>query len=309
MCTRIFWSGNRVGPVVARTMDWAVSDEPVLWAVPPGTQRGGGDLAWRSRLGVLALSMWGAGTTDGLNTAGLAAHLLYLGSASFAPPGSPGAIPNLLWAQWVLDQFETVAGAVAALRNHCVTSVPARNQELGCHLVLEDASGDSAIVEPAGETLRIYHSREYRVVANDPPFAEQLANLRSYRPFGGDAPVPGTIESPDRFVRASYYLHHLPEPADAAEAVAGVAAVAGTVSVPPGAPYDDFSVYPTWWMSAADFASLTYYFWSRTSPAAIWVELPGAGLVPGAPVRSVDPGEPGLAGEVSGHLRPARLCY
>ena len=180
-----------------------------------------------------------------------------------------------------------------------------RGQELGCHLVLEDASGDSAIVELAGQTLRIYHSAEYRVVANDPLFAEQLANLRRYRPFGGDAPVPGTIESPDRFVRASYYLHHLPEPAGAAEAVAGVAAVAGTVSVPPGAPYADFGVYPTWWVSAADLTGLTYYFWSRSSPAAIWVELPGAGLTPGAPGSLGGPGRtrPRRRG-VQGRLRP-----
>ena len=139
------------------------------------------------------------------------------------------------------------------------------------------------------------------MVANDPPFAEQLANLRA-PPFGGDAPVPGTIESADRFVRASYYLHHLPELADTAEAVAGVAAVASTVSVPPGAPYDDFSVYPTWWVSAADFTGLTYYFWSRTSPAAIWVELPGAGADPRCPGPLGGPGptRPGRRG-----VRPA----
>jgi len=57
-----------------------------------------------------------------------------------------------------------------------------------------------------------------------------------------------------------------------------------------------------WWVSAADLTGLTYYFWSRSSPAAIWVELPGAGLAPGTPVRSLDPGQPGLAG---GGVRPA----
>jgi hypothetical protein len=57
MCTRVFWSDNRLAKVVSRTMDWAVSDDPVLWA----------------------------------------AHLLYLGTAGFAPPGAPGAISNLLW--------------------------------------------------------------------------------------------------------------------------------------------------------------------------------------------------------------------
>ncbi len=196
-----------------------------------------------------------------------------------------------------------------ALREMSVVSVPVRGQELGCHLALEDASGDSAIVEPDGGRLRIHHSSEYQVVANDPPFAEQRANLRRYRPFGGDQPVPGGIESIDRFARASYFLHYLPEPRDAAEAVAGVVSIAGTVSCPPGAPYEDFGVYPTWWVSAIDLTHLTYYFWSRTSPAVIWAELPRLNLRPGAPVRAIDPGDPGLAGDVSGCMLPAELSY
>jgi penicillin V acylase-like amidase (Ntn superfamily) len=309
MCTRIFWSGNGIAKVVSRTMDWAVSDEPVLWAVPEGTRRSAGGLTWRSRFGVVGLSMWGAGTTDGVNSAGLAAHLLYHGSAGFAPPDSPGAVPNLPWAQWVLDQYATVAEAVSALREVSVVSVPMRGQELGCHLALEDAGGDSAIVEPAGGILRIHHSSEYQVVANEPPFAEQRANLRRYRPFGGDQPVPGGIESVDRFVRASYFLHYLPEPRDTAEAVAGVVGVAGSVACPPGAPYEDFGVYPTWWVSAIDLTNLTYYFWSRTSPALIWVELPRIDLRAGAPVRAFDPTDPDLVGDVSASLLPAELSY
>ena len=77
MCTRIFWSGNGVAKVVSRTMDWAVSDEPLLWTVPEGTKRSGRGLTWQSRFGVVGVSMWGAGTTDAVNSAGLAAHPLY----------------------------------------------------------------------------------------------------------------------------------------------------------------------------------------------------------------------------------------
>jgi len=65
----------------------------VLWAVPEGTRRAAGGTVWASRFGVVGLSMWGCGTTDAMNTAGLAAHLRYLGAAGFAAPGSPGASP------------------------------------------------------------------------------------------------------------------------------------------------------------------------------------------------------------------------
>jgi penicillin V acylase-like amidase (Ntn superfamily) len=309
MCTRVFWSDNSVAKVVSRTMDWAVSDDPVLWAVPEGTRRMAGDGAWESRFGVVGLSMWDSGTTDAVNSAGLAAHLLYLGTAGFAAPGTPGAISNLLWAQWALDRFATVDEAVSALSHHPVVSAPARGQELGCHLALEDASGDSAIVEPIGGKLRVHHDRGYQVVANDPSFDEQLENLSRYRPFGGSRPLPGGIGSGDRFVRAAYFLRYLPEPANLAEAVAGAFNVAGTVSVPPGAPYDDFGVYPTWWTSAIDLTNLTYYFWSHASPSMIWVELSGIDLRPGSPVRSLNPRGPGLVGDVTARLTPAALTY
>ncbi|MGI8451641.1 MAG: linear amide C-N hydrolase [Streptosporangiaceae bacterium] len=309
MCTRVFWSGNRVAKVVSRTMDWAVSDDPVLWAVPRGTKRMSGDTAWESRYGVVGLSMWDSGTTDAVNSAGLAAHALYLGSADFAAPGSPGAVSNLLWAQWILDHCATVDEAVRAVGEVPVVSARIRGQELGCHLALEDASGDSAIVEPIGGDLRVHHGREYQVMANDPPYAQQLENLRRYRPFGGDEPLPGGIESIDRFVRAAYFLHYLPEPPDLAGAIAGVVNIAGTVACPPGAPYDDFGVYPTWWTSVIDLTNLTYYFWSHASPSLIWADLSGIDLGPGAPVLAMNPRDTSLTGDVTGRLVPAELTY
>lgn len=309
MCTRVFWSGNRVAKVVSRTMVWAVSDDPVLWAVPRGTKRMSGDTAWESRYGVVGLSMWDSGTTDAVNSAGLAAHALYLGSADFAAPGSPGAVSNLLWAQWILDHCATVDEAVRAVGEVPVVSARIRGQEMGCHLALEDASGDSAIVEPIGGELRVHHGREYQVMANDPPYAEQLENLRRYRPFGGDEPLPGGIESIDRFVRAAYFLHYLPEPPDLAGAIAGVVNIAGTVACPPGAPYDDFGVYPTWWTSAIDLTNLTYYFWSHASPSLIWADLSGLDLGPGAPVLAMNPRDTSLTGDVTGRLVPAELTY
>ena len=46
-------------------------------------------------------------------------------------------------------------------------------------------------------------------------------------------------------------------------------------------------------MSAIDLTNLTYYFWSRTSPALIWVELPRIDLRAGTPVRAFDPDRSG----------------
>lgn len=96
------------------------------------------------------------------------------------------------------------------------------------------------------------HDPRYRVCTNDPAYDAQLENLRRYAPFGGELDLPGEILATDRFVRASYFLHYLPEPVSVEEAVAGAVLVSRNVWVPPGATYDDFSGYPTWWGSAAE---------------------------------------------------------
>ena len=106
MCTRIFWNDNPAAKVVARTMDWSQSDEPRLWSLPAGLERGGrgGTLAWTSKYRSVALSMYESGTVDGMNEHGLAAHLLYLDDAGYAAPGGERpALANTLWAQHLLD--------------------------------------------------------------------------------------------------------------------------------------------------------------------------------------------------------------
>lgn len=307
MCTRIFWSDNGVAKVASRTMDWLVSDEPRLWSLPAGLRRSGGApgaIEWESKFASVCLSMFDSGTVDGMNDQGLGVHLLYLESADFGAPGDGPVIGNTHWGQWVLDRFATVSEAVDAMEGMRVESVPIRGQNLHCHMSLEDAHGDSAIVEPIAGKLVVHHGPEYAVMANDPTFDEQLANLRRYLPYGGDLPLPGDILSTDRFVRATYFLEHLPPPRDVEEAVAGVIHIASNVACPPGAPYNDFSVYPTWWTSAVDLTNLTYYFWSRLSPGLIWVSLTDLARPAGSPVLVLDPEAPGLTGDISDRFLP-----
>ena len=84
-------------------MDWPESTEPVLTAFPRGMARDGGTagpdvvvrdnpVRWTSKYGSLATTIYGIGTADGINEAGLAAHMLYLNAADFGPrdPSKPG---------------------------------------------------------------------------------------------------------------------------------------------------------------------------------------------------------------------------
>jgi choloylglycine hydrolase len=307
MCTRIFWNRPEVARVVGRTLDWEVSDEPKLWHFPRGLTRNGqvdGAAEWVVEHRSLAVSFWDAAVTEGVNEAGLAAHLLYLAASDFGPRDDRPGVNMTLWAQYLLDRYATVAEALDGLEDVQIVQVPVRDQILGAHLALEDPSGDSAIVEFLGGRPVVHHGPEYDVMANDPTFDEQLAHRDRFVGFGGREEIPGNITSPERFVRASYFLQYLPTPATPAEAVAGVLGVARNVSVPFGAPYDDFSVYPTWWASVVDVTHRTLFFQSTLAPNVVWVELDGPALADCTEVRWVDPTDADLVGDVSDRLRP-----
>ncbi|RFA21178.1 linear amide C-N hydrolase [Subtercola boreus] len=311
MCTRVFWNDNPIAKVASRSMDWAVSDEPDLWFYPAGLERVGGPQAdaatWTSVYASVALSMWQIGTVDGMNEKGLAAHALFLYDVEPEAEDARATVSLAMWVQYLLDHFDTVADAVEHVADIRIIAPPIRGQYMGAHIAIEDASGDSAIFEPINGEMVVHHGAEFTVMANSPTFDEQLANRARYRPFGGELPPPGDITSADRFVRASYFRHYLPEPRNLEQTVAGVLQVSQNVAVPAGAPYDDGGIYPTWWHSASDLTNLTYYFWSTTSPNVIWAELPE--LAAQTEVLSMNPRAEHLVGDVTGLLVPAALVY
>jgi len=126
-CTRILWNDPRSAVLVARTMDWPTTTEPVLTVLPRGLEHDGGHigpvevvpgnpLRWTSRYGSLVTTVYGAGAGEGLNERGLSVHLLYLVGTDFGPrdPSRPGLHAGL-WAQYLLDNAATVAEALALM--------------------------------------------------------------------------------------------------------------------------------------------------------------------------------------------------
>ena len=55
--------------------------------------------------------------------------------------------------------------------------VEANGHKANVHLAMEDASGDSAIVEYIGGKPVVHHGRQYTSMTNDPTYDEQLALL------------------------------------------------------------------------------------------------------------------------------------
>lgn len=316
-CTRVLWNDNKLAVVTGRSMDWPESTEPTLVVFPRGIARSGGNVgpevvvtenpaAWTSKYGSMVTTVYGIGAVDGLNERGLGAHLLFLTATDFGSrdPSKPGVVVSL-WAQYVLDTAATVAEALDLLQDVQIVMAEARGRKGTVHLALEDASGDSAIIEYIDGKPVVHHGRDYRIMTNDPTYDEQLALLAKldFSKPSSDMPLPGNVNARDRFQRAAYYTSLLPEPKTEQEAIAGVLAVIRNVSVPFGAPYKGFGIYNTEYRTATDLTNGRYFFELTTNPNVIWTEFSKFDVAPGAPVKMLDPHDMTLAGDVSDKFR------
>jgi len=304
-------------------MDWPESTEPLIVAFPRGRRRDGGAVAgiavveenplrWTSRYGSLVTTVYGVGTVDGINERGLTAHGLYLRSTDFGPrdPAKPGLHAGL-WAQYLLDQAETVAEALCLLEDVQVVMISAHGRDATLHLALEDATGDSAILEFDHGRLVVHHGRQYTLMTNDPTYEEQL-ELLSRQDFSHpsrEMPLPGNVNPVDRFQRAAYFLALLPEAQTTRQAVAAVMAIMRNVSVPFGAPYGDFGIYNTEYRTVTDLTRRTYFFELTTSPNVIWIELDGLDLTDGADPQAIDPYDESLIGDVTSRFAPRQIAF
>jgi choloylglycine hydrolase len=320
MCTRVLWNTNDIAVFTGRTMDWPESTQPLIVGFPRGRERDGispagfisdsNPLRWTSRHASLVTTIYGLGTVDGFNEAGLAGHGLYLQETDFGPrdPAKPGVQAGL-WLQYLLDQAATVAEALQLMDEIDVLKISARGHDANLHLALEDIGGDSAIIEFAQGRPVIHHGRQFTLMTNDPTYDEQL-NLLSRQDFShptSEMPLPGNVNPVDRFQRAAYYSALLPKPVSQREAIASVMAIMRNVSVPFGAPYKDFGVYNTEYRTVTDLTNRMYFFELTTSPNVIWIEMDRLKL-DGGPI-AVNPYDESLVGDVTDRFAPHDLPF
>lgn len=323
MCTRVLWNDNRLAVLSGRTMDWPESTEPRLTVFPRGRERDGGllggasvvadnPLRWTSRHGSVVASIYGVAAVDGINERGLAVHALYLTQTSVGErDASRPGLHMGLWAQYLLDNAETVAEALALHDDFQLVMASAHGRDATIHLAIEDAGGDSAIVELLDGRPVVHHGREYRLMTNDPAYDEQLRLLaeQDFSRPSRDMPLPGNVNARDRFQRAAYYAALLPEPRDEREAAAGIFSVMRNVSVPFGAPYGEFGIYNTEYRTVCDLTNRRYFFELSTAPNVIWTDLEALDFSAGAPTLALDPDDIALAGDVSAAYRQADVAF
>jgi choloylglycine hydrolase len=316
-CTRVLWNNSKLAVFAARTMDWPESTDPILTAFPRGMSRDGGRAGparvvaenpakWTSKYASMVTTIYGIDTADGFNERGLGAHMLYLTATDFgARDASKPGLQAGLWAQYALDNSATVNEALDVLDKIQVVTVEAHGHQASVHLALEDAGGDSAIIEYIGGKPVVHHGRQFTIMTNDPAYNEQLALLKKldFSHPSSDMPLPGNVNPRDRFARADYYLGMLPAPTDEREAVAGMLAIARNVSVPFGAPYKNFGIYNTEYRTVMNLTDKRYYFELSTAPNVVWADLLEMNLSSGAPTMVLNPNNIALSGNVTDRFR------
>jgi penicillin V acylase-like amidase (Ntn superfamily) len=315
-CTRFVYQTASDGFIVGRSMDWMEDPGSDLYSFPRGMARNGGvgegSIEWTSKYGSVIATLYGVATVEGMNDAGLVANTLYLAESDYGDAKASGKplISVGAWTQYVLDSYATVAEAVEALSQEpfaiVAPTLPNGSKATG-HLALADASGDSAIFEYIGGRLVIHHGKQYTVMTNSPTFDQQLAINTYWKGINGLSFLPGTITSPDRFVRMSWALNAVPKQSDERLAVATAFSLIRAVSVPLGlADPEKPNIASTIWRSISDIGAKRYYFDSSYSPMIFWVDIEKLNLAAGAQPAKLDlKGRPILAGEVSAKFVPA----
>jgi penicillin V acylase-like amidase (Ntn superfamily) len=316
-CSRVLWASPDNQVFVGRTQDWTERANSAFRVYPRGIERTGAVAEnphkWTAKYGSLVLSAYDSGTHEGVNERGLSAHALYLAGESDYGKRDPKlqGVGIMQWVQYYLDNYATVAEAVEAQKSFAFQLEPLilpNGYPTLVHVSLSDKSGDSAVIEYIGGKARIYHDKRFTVMTNEPTYDKQIENLKQYRSFGGDKPLPGERTPSDRFVRAAYYANGLPKPASRAEGAAYMFSVIRNISVPFGlGDPDKPNVASTIFRTVQDLTGGRYYFESTYAPNVVWIDYAKLDFGKGSGERELQVEKKifSLNGDVTQQLEPA----
>jgi choloylglycine hydrolase len=322
-CSRVTWTGPDQQVITGRSMDWPYGFNSHFHVIPRGEviEGAGGvnSLRFTTRYGSVVVSGSTTpggpvdGVFDGMNEKGLAANLLYLAENDFGIAAADARRPRVSFAAWtlyLLSEYASVNDLVAAVQQDRIQIVPVPfgpggKAKATVHMAVSDASGDSAVIEFLKGKPVIHHGRQYQVMTNSPVFSEQLKLNAFWVTKDRTHELPGSIQSPDRFVRGSYFLEQLPATSDPRQALAGVMSVMRNVSVPWGTPDPEHpNISPTWWRTLLDQKNGVYYFDSALSPQMVWLNLRRIDFKAGSGIRAIAiETNPNLQGNLNDQLK------
>lgn len=297
-CTDFRLKANDGTILVTRTMEFAAPMNSVLASstrdqvsqtTAPNGKPG---LSWTAKYGYLYLNGMDIDTVlDGMNEVGLSVEALYLpGETTYqtVPAGLEShAIPYFKLGGWVLSNFKTVDEVKAALPTvyAVVENVPNKGDTVfPLHLIINDASGKSIVVEYVKGKLHI-HENTLGVATNSPTYDWQETNLRNYANLSPNLPnghvingvmygatgqgsgmvgLPGDASPPSRFVKIAALTASATAPADATAELTLAQHIINNVDIPMGFVRDTVagktSYDYTQWTAFKDLTHKTFCF-------------------------------------------------
>ena len=321
MCTRVFNNRDEAYLTTARNMDWKTQLPTSIYTFKSGLKKyaldgnESGELTnwhWTSKyssiVAMVGNDKFGYAASDGINSQGLVANVLYDKAADYELEGEKTYKPlNVLrWVQYVLDNFETAKDVKKAFEDSDIElveiDVPGSDSPAALHLSVSDIKGHNTIVEVYGGKYHVHFDgkdegdkdKNYNVMTNEPNFDIQL-QLNQYWLWqwsdNNEFPshtIPGGPFPSDRFERATYYYQHLERPKNEHESLAQAKSVVANASVPIGMQGFEGhpNIAPTIWTTLADHNQLKYYFCNARTPNIVWVEMKAE--LPDADVTKLD---------------------
>ncbi len=297
-CSRVLYVGEDDLRIVGRSLDWKNPIPTNIYVYPRGMKKVGntqpGSVEWTSKYGAVYAVGYDGGVTEGMNEKGLVVNGLFCKGTVYDNDSTLSRPPMSLamFPAWILDLCADTPEAVALLSKHDFNISGATfdgGTVSALHWGITDAQGRSAIVEFDHGVIRIYQGQDIQVLTNDPTFPEITAINNYWVNKGGTHTLPGTVSSPDRFVRASFFVNNVRKTGDADLGLSIIRTVLFNVSVPYEYTVEgEGNVSSTQWRSFSNIRDRRYYFDVVTNPGIFYVDLNKCDLRPGASVMKLD---------------------
>lgn len=312
-CSRVLYVGNDSLRIVGRSLDWKTPIPTKIYVYPRGMKKVGntleGSVEWTSKYGAVYAVSYDGGVTEGMNEKGLVVSGLFCKGTVYVNDSTMSRPPMSLamFPAWILDVCANTPEAVAMLRKHDFNISGATfdgGTVSALHWGITDEQGRCAVLEFDHGTVKIYEGQDIPVLTNDPTFPEMNAINDYWVKKGGTHTLPGTVSSPDRFVRAYFFNNNVKKTGEADLGVAITRSILFNVSVPYEYTVEgEGNVSSTQWRTFANIRDRLYYFDLATNPGMFYIDLKKCDLRPGAPVLKIDTSKSsGYVGDATRHL-------
>jgi choloylglycine hydrolase len=324
MCTNFKVKPAQDGSiVVGRSMEFPVGI-PTALAVLPHNYAGAGAApqgksgkGWTASYGVVGMSAFGnpQWLSDGMSTAGLSAHFLYMPGgyctyADFVGDGKDlGELDVIAFLLGTCSSLADVKDAMADVR--VWGDDPGMGFAPPCHILVHDKAGSVAI-EFHADGIHVVDNPT-SVGTNAPYLDWHLINLSNYVGLSAEVPdpvkvgqmtvtalgqgqglmgLPGDYTPPGRFVRAATQITLSDQPKDSHDAEITALHILNTFDITPGiirepAPKGGFSDEVTVWDSIANLTGLRYSYRTVTDPTVYSVDLSKVDFTKAARVQDI----------------------